>query len=622
MRPGIRNTLHAWERMFFRVLTALLCLLIAASIWLSRVGLPNRMGDALMRHIDTGQFAVEANTIRIGLIKGIRLEDVAVYRRGKLGPPAVEAKSVILWVDPLAMLRGMSTVQRVEIRDGEVRPKAACSDRDSAPATGVGAYQTELMLTRCCVQGVMVEALRCRLSLEETVARLNDVQMTLTRDGIRGTVSGHVQYDCRTDMVEGQADGAMYPSIVEPVLAAWNLNGLVRLFRRFEFDDKPPTASLVFQVGAGEGGPVVFDGDVHLESGRYRGVEALRADVALRVVCSNAPVVVTLDPLTVIRRDGSGQGLVEINRGTKTVRLDIHGSMNPHILRQALGVLKAPFWDRWTFDGPVALSAKGVVGYENLDGSDLAIGFTGRKLYYTNHPLDHCAVEVQITDHTVALSSIRAGMYGGEVMGSGDFRVSKDGGSNTTFDVAASVTNLDFAQIATVLIGDDEQEYRGRLSGRLALRGLLGEGNADTVQGDGNIRIDDGRVFMLPVFGGLSDIMTRIIPGLAFVLRQSDASAEFRVEESFVSSDEIKIDGSVLSLKGHGRYGFDHAVDFRAQVKLMKDNNMVAKLVRVLTFPISKLFEFRVRGSLDDPHWYPENFSTDLLEKIGLKKRD
>ena len=53
----------------------------------------------------------------------------------------------------------------------------------------------------------------------------------------------------------------------------------------------------------------------------------------------------------------------------------------------------------------------------------------------------------------------------------------------------------------------------------------------------------------------------------------------------------------------------------------MKEHSLVSKLVRVLTYPISKLFEFRLRGPLDDPKWYPVNFSLDLLERIGLRKR-
>jgi hypothetical protein len=34
---------------------------------------------------------------------------------------------------------------------------------------------------------------------------------------------------------------------------------------------------------------------------------------------------------------------------------------------------------------------------------------------------------------------------------------------------------------------------------------------------------------------------------------------------------------------------------------------------------LSWLFEFRLRGTIDNPEWYPVNFSRDLLERVGLK---
>jgi hypothetical protein len=55
------------------------------------------------------------------------------------------------------------------------------------------------------------------------------------------------------------------------------------------------------------------------------------------------------------------------------------------------------------------------------------------------------------------------------------------------------------------------------------------------------------------------------------------------------------------------------------QVKLLKDDPLIAKVVRLITWPLSKLFEFRLTGTLDAPRWYPVNFSGELLEKLGLK---
>jgi len=261
-----------------------------------------------------------------------------------------------------------------------------------------------------------------------------------------------------------------------------------------------------------------------------------------------------------------------------------------------------------------------VVEVMTLKGTDFTASFDATRLRYKAYPLDRCRFNMCMTDRTNVLSAVRAELYDGEVGGAARFALPPSTNGHTVIDVALKMKDLDFERVADVLSRDGETDYRGRLSGELALHGTLGAENHDSLHGNGLINIDDGRVFMLPLFGGLSDIMARLIPGLEFVLRQSDAFTEFSIQDSRVISDKVKIEGSVLSLSGTGHCGFDKGVDFHVQVKLMKDNNVVAKLVRLLTFPISKLFEFRLRGSLDDPDWYPVNFSRDLLENLGLRK--
>jgi hypothetical protein len=126
-------------------------------------------------------------------------------------------------------------------------------------------------------------------------------------------------------------------------------------------------------------------------------------------------------------------------------------------------------------------------------------------------------------------------------------------------------------------------------------------------------------VFLFPLFGGLSRYLAGIVPGLDFVLRQTDLKTDFTIADGVVRMDRVLIEGDVFSLLGKGHYDLRDELDFDVQVALMKEHTLVAKVLRALTYPISKLFEFRLRGSLDDPRWYPVNFSTDLLERLGLK---
>jgi hypothetical protein len=179
-----------------------------------------------------------------------------------------------------------------------------------------------------------------------------------------------------------------------------------------------------------------------------------------------------------------------------------------------------------------------------------------------------------------------------------------------------------FAEAVARNYSGARQDYQGNLSACLKLEGLMGAGNGRTVTGNGWIAISDGRVFMLPVFGKFSDFMTKVVPGLDFVLRQGDARAEFTIADSKVHSDRVSVEGDVLSLAGGGWYSFSDDLDFDVKMTLMKEHTLVAKLLRVVTYPISKLFEFRVRGSFAEPAWYPVNFSSDLLEHLGLKESD
>jgi hypothetical protein len=135
--------------------------------------------------------------------------------------------------------------------------------------------------------------------------------------------------------------------------------------------------------------------------------------------------------------------------------------------------------------------------------------------------------------------------------------------------------------------------------------------------GEGKVRITDGRVFMMPLFGGFSEYMTRIIPGLDLVLRQTVANAVFTIRDGMARSDRVAIEGGVLSLSGRGDYHFDGQLDFHAQVKLLRDN-LVGRLVRLPTWIFSKLFEFRLRGTPSDPAWYLLNFSPELFQRMGL----
>jgi len=278
------------------------------------------------------------------------------------------------------------------------------------------------------------------------------------------------------------------------------------------------------------------------------------------------------------------------------------------------------------FEGPSRLVGKGVIDYgESYAATDLKGVVQADHVSVKQLHCDRGSCDVRMIGRSISLTNMVASAYDGSASGSLELTIPHRGGAPAAvrYRTDLAFQDVSFERFMTnVAKRKPEQDYKGELLGEIALAGSFGEAYQKTMNGVGRIEIREGRVFLMPLFGGLSRFMARVIPGLDFVLRQSDARADFLIVNGRIDSDKVFVEGGVLSLKGNGSYTMGGDIDFDVQLTLMKEHSLVAKLVRVLTFPISKLFEFRVRGSLEKPIWYPVNFSLDVLRIVGLRRRD
>ena len=95
------------------------------------------------------------------------------------------------------------------------------------------------------------------------------------------------------------------------------------------------------------------------------------------------------------------------------------------------------------------------------------------------------------------------------------------------------------------------------------------------------------------------------VPGVGFVVNQSDASVDFTVTNGVFRSENVYIEGGLISLKGWGSYDMaKDDLDFTVRVQFLKNESILGKLVHPVTWPFTKLLlEFRATGPLDDPKW-------------------
>lgn len=603
-------------------------LVIAAvlfGVYLESFGFPEWLERRLLRSLSRGEFYVEADAIRLNLLKGLTLDTVRLYRKRVVGPPAIEASQVAVSVDLTAIGTDEPLLRELRIANGEFRPPMAFGPPGQAePATApqaVPRQQFRLFIENARVLGLDVADFSCDIDADAHGLTLDRIQGTLREGSTRGTCSGQLRYNAATNVVEVQLTTELDPHLLLPLIRAWEAPFTESLVQDFEFPHQPPRAELHFTQDLSSNGVFRLDGQLWLLNCRYMREEVLSANAGLDMTFGPGTSRVTVQPLTLVRKEGSAAGGFTVDTVRQTVQFDAMSSLDPKVFLKMAMVFTNNEMDVARFKGPTRLSARGIVDYATLNGTDFEGYAEGSGMGIGPFDTERCAFRLRMLGITNRVTGIEGRAYNGDFSGSATFVLPHGDLTNTQYDISGQLKGMDFAQFIAA-VNDKPGDYKGTLASTFSVRGLLGEGNAATATGSGELTVANGRIFMLPVFGGLSDILTKVIPGLDFVLRQGDAKVDFTMAGGQVHSDRVSIQGDVLSLTGHGTAGFEGALDYDIQVTLMKEHTIVAKILRGLTYPISKLFEFRLRGTRAEPDWYLVNFSSDLLEKLHLNRKD
>jgi AsmA-like protein len=161
------------------------------------------------------------------------------------------------------------------------------------------------------------------------------------------------------------------------------------------------------------------------------------------------------------------------------------------------------------------------------------------------------------------------------------------------YRATVSVTDMNFPLLTDLYY--NYKTAQGLLSGSYDFTGLGPD--ARTMRGRGKVEVSNGNVFAIPVFGPLSGILNRIVPGSGYSIAHK-ASANFKIDNGIIHTDDFEAAGALFSMIGHGDIHFlDDKLDFSLRLN-MKGPGM-------LLTPVYKLFEYAGEGSLKKPDWHP-----------------
>jgi hypothetical protein len=337
------------------------------------------------------------------------------------------------------------------------------------------------------------------------------------------------------------------------------------------------------------------DGTVALSRTGFRGQWMNGANAQIRF----ADGAVNCEDLHVTRDEGTGSGNFTYDFKKHEVRVsNIRSSLYP---AEVIFWIDPTTWKTvvpYKFRRPPNIVANGVYQFRGGKNTRLEIkadGASGMDYVFLGKtlPFDRVSARLLFTNDRLQITDVRADVLAGTLRGNADISLARN---DPRYRASLSVSEINFPRLTDLYY--NYKTAQGLLRGTYEFTGLGSDWR--TMRGSGKVEVSNGDVFAIPIFGPLSGILNKIVPGSGYSIARN-ATANFKVENGIIHTDDFEAAGALFSMLGNGDIHFlDDKLDFNLRLDM--------KGPGVLLMPMYKLFEYVGEGSLKKPDWHPKRF--------------
>lgn len=436
---------------------------------------------------------------------------------------------------------------------------------------------------------------------------LRDIRGKVGQGEGSGQVEGDVLLDFDTKKVSLELKGAFYPDMAISLVPAYAEN----ILREWEFRGPPPEFEVDVEK-ASRTAPLLFTVDVVAEDLLWKGT--LFHHLRTRVEMDENGLAIR--DLLATRGEERLRGHLTFSPDFSGTTLELESNFHLPDLLPLVGDNVVEIARPFRFSGTSRFDVKGHLNFKQPDQNDLEGSAAFTDVVWEWLLFDEIASSFQLKGQTLTLPDLKGKFVEGEMdagVRATEF-LSKDG----AFELDLNVKEVDLFEVITKATDTEDTPYSGHLSLRLELEGALrdreGEPRHDTLLGNGRITIEGGTLFRIPLLLGLSQILNKVVRGFGYA-SQGDFSADFTVGEGHVHSESLFLSGNVLSIAGDGWYRFhDRRIAAGLKIQLLNEG-LLSDALKVVLWPIRKLIEVQLKGTLEDPEWQPRNLPRELFGK-------
>lgn len=605
----------------------LLAIAVFCYFYVAERPVPRETLSRLLAKLSTDTDALDARSAAFGLREGLVLRKVRLMPKGVVAPEWFAADELRLsggfrpdrppreWIETVVAHRiNISSLPPSLIAGGSSGASNA-NAAASAPPSSIPPVHFDLV--DAAFLGMHFKRLQGSFRQEKGVVYIENARIEWPGDRWAEEATGNVRFDPATGLVEGQIAGRTVPDRIYPLLHMLEANGVEQIARRFVFNSRPVEVDARFRVTPAEPHSELRI-TVSVADCTYNGEPVLRANAVITADGSNGLDHIVIQPLVCERADGKLSGGLTIDMPTSNIDFVAQSEMPVEPMLRILRVNFSPEKYGVVFGTPPRLTAAGRVP---LDGELAGVKLAGSLLAPTatvhRIPLQNLQCEFGIASNSYSLRNVRATAAGGDVSGSISLLVPPGTDTQASYRTSFKVDHLDVETFAGQL--GFTNRATGRAGAEVQLASCLGTNHARFLSGAGDVRVEKGVLARIPLFAGLTDYMVRNVPGVEFLVSQSEASMPFAISNGVLRSDNVLVEGDVFSVSGKGTYSFPaDRLDFTVRTSIFKRRTWLGRIVQVVTFPFTKLLlEFRVRGPSSNPVWEYSGVIERIVDSVG-----
>ncbi len=601
-------------KFFSRLIFISAFIIVVFVIFFSFNGLPDFLIRQGLKIPNKSSFYFDIERVQLNFFSGVILKNIYVYRKEKPGEAGVHIKSMevdINWFDLFQKHRRIRKVRFFNTKVNSRQLIVPSEDGQGSFPPSFNLYvESELYFKDIYLDGVWFQEVKLAAKCRGDKLFAEHIEGSLGNLVNPGYFSNSkLTYDSSKALIDIDLDAKLNPYYLIPLLRRWGNSTLVTFIQRF---DKETMNDTVFegtiQRDFRSEDSMLINGDFKVGSSTYNGVDFIMASSKMKIYTSRTESSIVGKECRVFRERGSVFGNFVTEGDYSDIKFQGTSTIEPVELLKLVNI-KNRFVDNLEFITQPTFTATGSVCPDNYTNNVFYGKIESGNFIYSNFYFTGFSSGFKVNGITNQFQKFESDFYDGKLTGDLTFKILDNTYTNVEYYGNFNLDSVNYGLFAATLDIQNGEDVSGRLHGKIKIDGYIDENLWSGMNASGYIAIKHGWLFRMRIFGGLTKLLAKIIPGLDFVMSQSDAKVDFEMKNGVAEVSRFVLDGDVLSISGSGSVNMvKRTYNMKFQMKFMKQHTFIAKFINTVVWPISKLFEMRLKGTFEEPVWEAVNF--------------